>query len=257
MRKKPGGLVPSLVHLLWLIVLLALVPPVLSDGVIYKYVDDNGVPTFTEQWQSIPERYHGRVQVLDPVTLQPVQASRDTATPRASTSSPVESASRPEPAQPPAAPSWLDRLSQVTITLPSHYQTGVGLTTLVLVAGMIMVMRFSSNPLVKVLGKLAIMLMIGGAVYAIYFSGLNDRISEATRQPTHRITSGKEILGEVKGTAAQVTNMLEKTVAPVTSVIDKTKAATIGEVNQTVTQANQSNQELQQRLGEIDRTATR
>lgn len=254
LRSLPSSLFP---RILLLTGIVALAWPALAADVIYKYIDDDGVPNFTEQWQLIPERYHGRVLALDPVTLQPVKTSPAAGAPPIPTAPAPAATPAAQPVQTPAASSWLDRFSRVTITLPSQYQMSVGLMTAILVAGVIVAMRFSSNPFFKVLGKLAIMLMIGGAVYAIYFSGVNERVSEITREPTQRTTSGKEILGGVQGTATQVKNVLGKTMDPVKGMIDKTKAATIGEASQTVTQANQSNQELERRLGEIDPAPTR
>jgi uncharacterized membrane protein len=231
------------------------VPPAFSADVVYKYIDDNGIPSYTEVWDLIPERYRSRAQALDPKTLLPVQTAPAAPMPQTMTNAmqsppptlPVQPA---QPAPQAAAPSWLDRFAKMTFTLPSQYQMSVGLMTVILIGGVIFVMRFSSNPLVKVLGKLAIVLMVGGSIYAVYFSGLNDKISEVTKQPAQRTTSGKEIMGGVQGTAASA-------LGKVTNVIDKTKAATIGEVNQTVSQANQSNRELDKRLGEIDPPAPR
>jgi hypothetical protein len=56
----------------------------------------------------------------------------------------------------------------------------------------------------------------------------------------------------MKGKADQMKSALDKAASPVTGVIEKTKAATLGEVNQTVDAANQSNQQLDKRLREIE-----
>jgi hypothetical protein len=151
------------------------------------------------------------------------------------------------------AEAWLDRFSKLTFPLPSQFQLGVGLTTLVLIIGAVIIMRVTQNPVFKLLLKASILLVIGGAVYALYLSGLNERVSQATHEQTGRTTSGKEILGEVKGKAGQVKQFLDKTALdPVKGAIEKTKAATVGDVTRTVNEANQANQELQRKLEEIE-----
>ncbi|MEW6542120.1 MAG: hypothetical protein AB1411_00755 [Nitrospirota bacterium] len=225
--------------------------PVFSADVVYKYVDDDGVVGFASDRQQIPEKYQNRVQALDAQTLEPVQH----VPPPAPGAQPGTGSAQPsqEAQQAPAFyDPWLQRLSGATITLPSRYQLGVGLTTVLLIVMIVLVMRVSSNPLVKVLGKLGILLLAGGAIYAIYFSGLNERISEVTHEPTRQTVSGKEIVSEVKGKAAEVTQTLGKSIEPVKGVIERTKAATIGEATQAVQQANQANQQLDKNLRDIE-----
>jgi hypothetical protein len=128
----------------------------------------------------------------------------------------------------------------------------VGLTTLALIVGAVMVARISRNPVMKLLLRFSIMLMLGGAFYLIYFSGMNERLPGATS--SQRTTTGKELLGEMKGKAEQMKSALGKAAAnnPVTNVIEKTKAATVGEASQAVNAANRANQQLDQNLREIE-----
>lgn len=244
---------------LCLLALWILSSPALSADVVYKYVDDSGVVFFTDNYQQIPPRYMSRVQALDPATMQPLTPK--SGTPAASSTSSAPSApAATEAQQAPGASgpqqvaeTWIDWFSRQNFPLPTQFQFGVGLTTLVLIIGAVIVMRVSQNPLFKLLLKASIMFVIGGAVYAIYLSGLNERVSQATHEQTGRTASGKEILGEVKGKAGQVKQFLGTTALdPVRGAIEKTKAAAVRDVTKTVNEANQANRDLQKKLGEIE-----
>jgi hypothetical protein len=238
----------------WLIALLVFCSPALSADIIYRYVDQNGVTSFTERRDLIPEPFRNRAEALDAETLQPVQEAPAATTAAPSRTAPTAETAPPQAAQaPPFYASWLEHFAALAIPLPTRYQLGVGLTTLILVIGAVVVMRISSNPLVKILFKLLIVLMIGSAVYAIRFSGLNERISEATNESTRQTMTGKDVIGGVKEKTDQIKKVLDKTAGEgVRGVIERTKAATVGDVQQTVNEANQSTQRLEQKLQEIE-----
>lgn len=233
-----------------------------AGDVIYRYVDDTGVANFTGQRDTIPLQYKARVETLDAVTFKPVPE------PGASSSAPpaedpdgqvpiglsrlakpsgqANPAPQPAPAEP-ASPSWLDTLVGTSFPLPSQFQLGVGLTTLALIIGAVMVSRMSRNPVMRLLLRSSIMLLLGGSVYLMYFSGMNEQISRTTGEPGQRTTTGKELLGDMK-------DKIGKAAAsnPVTDVIEKTKAATVGEANQAVNAANRANQQLDKNLRDIE-----
>lgn len=273
----PAPCFPSFRFIVLLIV-LSLPAPTWSGEVIYRYVDDEGVTNFTGQRDTIPLKYQDRVQALDAVTFQPVP---DAATPTPAPAAPqdpefqtpagLSSLVKPDassgqagqtapptiPAPIPAElarPSWLDQLVGTTIPLPSQFQLGVGLTALVLIVCSVLVSRMVRSLILKTLLKSAVPLLLGSAVYLMYFSGMNERLAETTRQPGQRTTTGKELLSDMKGKADQMKSALDKAAAPVANVIEKTKAATVGEANQAVNAANQSNQQLDKRLREIEST---
>ena len=232
-------------------------PSAWASGPIYKYIDDKGIPTFTEQWDGIPERYRSRVEALDPSTMQPFKAgdvvSAGSSTARSVTASRAQSV----PSEPSALSSVLDRAGGFRIPLPSRYQFGIALTTLLLTVMIWMMMRFNSNVLVKFALKLVMILLATGGMYAMYFSGLNERVAKATGQAAQPSVSGKELFDGVKGTTANLTDTLQKTaIAPLQSTIEKTKEITVGEVSRTVGQANNANQQLQQKLHEIEPPVT-
>jgi len=243
-----------------LLVLVAFSSPALPADLVYKYVDDNGVTFFTDNPSQIPPQYMGRAQALDAKTLQPVQQAPDESVPTpAGLSSLARPADQPPPkSEPPAPPffaSWLEKAAGIKVPVPTQFQLGVGLTTLVLVIGAVIIMRMIDNLVLKLLLKASIMLAIGGAVYAMYLSGLNERVSQTTHEQTGQTTTGKEILEGVAGKAGQVKDLLDKTALdPARQAIEKTKAATVGDVTKTVNQANQANQQLDKRLREIEST---
>lgn len=254
--------------------------PAWSGEVLYRYLDDQGVVNFANQRDSIPLKYQNSIQALDAITFQPVQeagapppapaapagpaqepefqtpAGLSSLAKPAAPAGPAGQAPQPPPPAPmpaePATPSWLDQFAGTTIPLPSQFQLGVGLTALVLIVCAVVVSRMMQNLVLKLLLKMSIMLLLGGAVYLMYFSGMNERMAESTKQPGKRSTTGKELLGNMQGTAEQMKSALGKAAAPVSGVIEKTKAATVGEANQAVNAANQSNQELDKRLREIE-----
>lgn len=274
MPDHPLAAIPSaglrFLRSIFLLTLLSLAPSAWAGEVIYRYVDDQGVVNFTGQRDAIPLKYQGQAQALDAVTFQPVPdaaapSPAPTAQPEPEFQTPAGLSSlvkpggqatppvAPQPIQAePAGPSWLDRFAGATIPLPSQFQLGVGLTALVLIVCVVMVSRMMQNLVLKLLLRTSIMLFLGGAFYLIYFSGMNERMAETTRQPGQRTTTGKELLSDMKGKADQMKSALDKAASPVTGVIEKTKAATLGEVNQTVDAANQSNQQLDKRLREIE-----
>ncbi|MBM4133345.1 MAG: hypothetical protein FJ245_06195 [Nitrospira sp.] len=274
MPDHPLVAIPSVcLRILRSIVLLSLMnlaSPAWSGEVIYRYIDDQGVVTFTGQRDAIPLKYQEQAQALDAVTFQPVQ---DPAAPIPAPSTPSEPEfqapaglsrlakpagqatpqTAPQPVQAArAGPSWLDRMAGTTIPLPSQFRLGVGITAFVLIICTMMISRMLQNLVLKTLLKSSVMLLLGGAVYLMYFSGMNERMAETTRQPGQRTTTGNELLGDMKGKADQMKSALDKAAAPVTGLLESTKAATVGEVNQTVNAANQSNQQLDKRLREIE-----
>ncbi len=253
-----------------------------AGEVIYRYLDENGTPNFTERLDAVPLKYQNTVQALDATTFEPVpmpQAGAPptptapppqvAAPPEAPPPSAVSDATAPAQAQgdtmveglapqalqaqaAPAEPSWLDGIQKqfetMNLPVPTQFQLGVIGTAVALIVGGFLVMRTMQNMIMKSLVRLGIMLVIGGAVYLMYFSGMNEQMSQMTKESAKRTITGKELMGEMKGT-------LDKTLAnnPVQGVIEKTKAATVGQAQDAVTQANQSTQDLQKRLQEIER----
>ncbi len=146
-------------------------------------------------------------------------------------------------------------LASLRIPLPSQLQLGVGLLTVVLVIGAIAILRYCSNPLVKIALKGFIVLILVGSAYILYFSSLNDRLSAITGKRSHSTISGQDIMTGIRDRVTEATDALQQTaVEPLMAPVQQAKDLTIGEANRTVEQANQANRELRIQLDSIDQT---
>lgn len=144
-------------------------PRILSIS-ISKYIDEAGTPTFTDQWESIPERYRSRVEVINPQTVRPPPSRPD-----------LPAHQQPEiPAAPHGLEPWKIWLSGPPFPRLGRVQIAVGLLTVVLVIGVGVMIRFSPSPLLKVLFKLLIVLLLGSCFYIVSLSNLNERLSAPT-----------------------------------------------------------------------------
>ena len=248
MPRQAGTLLS--VFLLCLVAELVLSAPALPSDVIYKYIDDDGTINFTEKWHLIPDKYHSRVQTIDPVTGQPFKPPPITTAPVPSRSAPPQAPiSSPTGADaPPFYAAWLEQFARLSIPVPSSFKLGVGLTSLVLIVGAFKVMRLSSNLMLKLMLKGMVVLILAGSAYAMYVSGLNERISEATHDPANPTITGKELIKEGQGKVDQARKALGKAATP----IEKLKDATVGEVSRTVDRANQANQDKVKALEKIE-----
>ncbi len=175
--------------------------PVLAAEPIYQYVDDGGTVNYTNRLESVPKHYRSRVQEVDrakptPAASGPVAPQSDP--PAATTIVSDMSDRRIYRDEPPAAASWFDGLPTVTMPLPSRFHLAVGLSSGVLIIGAVLAHGISRNPLVRLMLKLAITLTVVGTFYAMYFSGLNERITELTRGPMLGPSTGTELGGDTR-----------------------------------------------------------
>jgi hypothetical protein len=235
--------------------LLAVATPAFPANDIYKYVDDDGVPHYTDQWQLIPEKHRSSVQALDPSTGKIFKPESVKATPPPPSSSPQPSLARKDsvaataPVDPPFYAGWLEQFSKLSIPLPSRLQLGVGLIGVVVIWGAFKILRVSPNPLVKLMLKGVIMVILVGAAYTLLISNLNQRISEITNDPTPQSFSGKELIQNLHGTTERAREAIkEKTTAP----LEKIKEATVGGAIQARDSMNQSNLEKEKILKKIE-----
>jgi len=246
--------VPSfLFALVCLLALWAATPALAAD--IYKYVDDEDVPHYTDQWQMIPEKYRSRVQVLDPSTgkiFRPESVKAAPQPPQRSSQPPVAHKDQPPSAAPADSPfyaAWLETFSKLSIPLPSQIQLGVGLMSAALIFGAIKIIRASPNPLVKLMLKGVIMLVLVGGAYTLFLAAMNARISNATRDPGPQEMSGTEMIQKIQATTEKAkATIKENTRAP----LEKVKDATVGEAVRTRDLANQSNLEKEKILNKVE-----
>jgi hypothetical protein len=235
--------------------LLAVAAPAFPANDIYKYVDDEGVPHYTDQWQLIPERYRGGIQALDPATGKIFKPEPVKAISPPPSSSPQPSLTRKDsaistaPADPPFYAAWLEQFSKLSIPLPSQIQLGVGLMGMALAWGALKVLRMSGNPLIKLMLKGVITIVLVGSAYALYMTSLSDRISNATKASSPQNISGQDLLKNIQGTTERAREAIkEKTTAP----LEKIKDATVGGAIQARDSMNQSNIEKENVLRKIE-----
>jgi hypothetical protein len=242
---------PAALHVLRSIALitafLAVATPAFPANDIYKYVDDEGVAHYTDQWQLIPERYRGRIQALDPATGEIFRPeSRKTAPPppQSAFQPPVthnDQAPQTAPADPPFYVAWLEKFST------SHL--GAGLLGVAIIWGAFKIMRGSQNPLLTVMLKGVITIVLAGGAYALYVASLSDRISSATKTSPPEKISDKDLLKNIQGTTEKVRAAIkEKATAP----LEKVKNATVGGAIQARDSLNQSNIEKEKALKRIE-----
>jgi len=249
-QRAPSSFITLLAYSVLLLPLPCLFGSVSASDVIYKYVDDNGVPNFSGDRGSVPPAYQDRVEMLDAVTLRSIHPPA----PATATSGDAGIVASPEMPAKSAEPSWLDRFASATIRLPSQFQLGVGLTTLALLVGIMLALRVTHNRLVKLLLRSAILCILGATVYITYVSGINTRLAETTGQPSQRTTTGQDMLNDLSGKADRIKSALGKAAAnnPAQGAIGKVKAATVGEATQAANATDRANQQLDQHLREIE-----
>lgn len=250
---------PTARHILRLIAviaaLLAVATPAFPATDIYKYVDDEGIPHYTDQWQLIPEKHRSSVQALDPATGEIFRPESKKALPPAQKSSSLPSTARKDqaapapPAEPPFFTTWIEQFSRLSIPLPSRLQLGAGLMGAVVIWGAFKIIRVSPNPLVKLMLKGVIMVILVGTAYTLFISNLNQRVSEVTKDPTPQSFSGKELIQNLHGATERAREAIkEKTTAP----LEKVKNATVGGAIQVRDSMNQSNIEKENALQKIE-----
>ena len=202
-----------------------------ADGPIFKYEDDSGIITFTEQWDSIPGKYRERVVTLNAATLKPVEGSSSAHMPHASP--PITG----EESKDSAWDFWRDRLKGLSIPLPSEFQLGIGLTSGVLIVGMLMVRRYTSNPFMRVCLKFLVVALVGGTGYLLYFSNLNAEVSILTGESRRPTTTVDGLMQTLKNLRTPISQDIDNSVLhPIQSVIEQSKDATVGKALRTVNQ---------------------
>ena len=235
--------------------LLAVATPAFPANDIYKYVDDEGVPHYTDQWQLIPEKHRSSVQALDPATGKIFKPESAKAPPPAGKSfslpstAPKDQTAPAPPAEPPFYAAWIEQFSRLSIPLPSRLQLGAGLMGAVAIWGAFKIIRVSPNPLVKLMLKGVVMVILVGTAYTLLISNLNQRVSEATKDPAPPSLSGKELIRNLhEATERAREGIKEKTTSP----LEKIKDATVGGAIQARDSMNQSNLEKESVLQKIE-----
>ena len=232
---------------LWLVAFFGLPASIHAESPVFKYEDDSGVITFTEQWDSIPGKYRERVVTLNPATLKPVQGGSSPHRPNASP--PIAG----ESLQDSVWDFWEDTRDGLSIPFLSQFQLGVGLTGVVLIIGILVVRHYTSNPFITVLLKLIVVILVGGTGAFLYFLHLNAKASILTGEPQGHTTTGDGLMQTLKNSAAPISDTIEQSVVhPLQSVIEQSKEATLGQATRTVDRANAATSQMEKTLQEIE-----
>jgi hypothetical protein len=146
-----------------------------------------------------------------------------------------------------------ERLTFKTVALPSEFQLGIGLTSSLLIVGTLMVRRYTSNPFIRVVLKFAVVAVLGGTGYLLYFSILNAEVSilnGESRRPTITVDS---LMQTLKNLYAPISQDIDNSVVhPIESVIEQYKEATVGKASRTVNQTNAATTQMEDTLKETE-----
>lgn len=239
---------PPAVAVLLLFGFFGLLPAsICADSPIFKYEDNSGIITFTEQWDSIPSKYRERVIALDSATLKPVEGASLPHRPHAL--QPIIGEDLKDSVQ----NAWRGRLEGLSIPLPSQFQLGVGVASGVLIVGTLMVRRYTSNPIMRAVLKLVVVILVGGTGYLLYFSTLNAEVSALTGEPLRPTTTVDGLMQTLKNSGAPLSRAIEHSVVhPLHSVIEQSKDATVGKASRTVNESNAATTQMEKTLKEIE-----
>ncbi len=166
--------------------ILTAVPGPLAGPTVYTYVDDEGTVIFTEQLQSIPERYRSRVQVMaDTEGQKEEQKAKETKEKMlgaAKPQVPKETAAAVEQAREMAHD--IQTGPQSLIPTLSPYQTAVLGTGFGVAVILYVMMKLSHNFGVRLILRLLLVAVMFGTSYLMYFSGLGEKFAEMTGHAT-------------------------------------------------------------------------
>ncbi|MDQ6734683.1 MAG: hypothetical protein M3Z35_11330, partial [Nitrospirota bacterium] len=119
---------------------------------------------------------------------------------------------------------WRDRLDGLSIPLPSQFRLGVWLISGLLIIGTLIVRRYTSNPFMKVLLKLVVMILVGGTGYLLYFLNLNTEVSTLSGEALRPTTTVDGLMQTLKNSSAPLSHAIENSVVlPLQSVMEQSK----------------------------------
>jgi hypothetical protein len=149
--------------------------------------------------------------------------------------------------------SWRGRLEGLSIPLPSQFQLGIALTSGVLIVATLMVRRYTSNPFMRVLLKLVVVILVGGTGSLLYFLNLNTEISTLTGESLRPTRTVNSLMQTLKNSSAPLSQAIENSVVhPVQSAIEQSKDATVGKAARAVNQSNAAITQMEKTLKETE-----
>lgn len=218
-----------------------------ADTPIFKYEDNSGIITYTEQWDSIPSKYRERVITLDSATLKPVEGGSLPHRPHAL--QPIIG----EDLKDAVRNSWRGRLEGLSIPLLSPFQLGIALASGVLIVGTLMVRRYTSNPFLRVLLTLVVVILVGGTGYLLYFLNLNAEVSTLTGESLRPTRTVNSLMQTLKNSSAPLSHAIENSVVPpIQSAVGQAEDATVGKAARAVNQSKAATTQMEKTLKETE-----
>lgn len=238
-----------------------------AAGIIYQYVQQDGTTVYTEQWDQVPTVYRAGVQRLDGDTLEPIVPSgglRAAPAPVVTTAlPPVRRATRPTPPQ----ESWgvmaewlgpvIQQISAMNLSLPNHTQLGLGLTMFAFIAAIFSVLRMTEHRAAKVGLRVLLVVLVTGTAYTLFLTNFAEeftRQSVPLDQAARPARQGPSVAGQRPSRSEPNPRWYEK-MNPLSSFnqsVQESRDTALEKARAAATQAHQANQQLEQRLAELE-----
>ncbi|MBI5856006.1 MAG: hypothetical protein HZB35_12455 [Nitrospirae bacterium] len=257
----------ALAAVLLLMILLVTSGAGRAAGIIYKYVQQDGTTVYTEQWDQVPAVYRAAVQRLDGDTLEPIVPSsgvRATPAPTVTTAPPpVRRATRPTPPQ----ESWgvmaewlgpvIQQISAMNLAFPNHTQLGLGLTMFSFIAAIFFVLRMTEHRVAKVALRALLVMLVTGTVYTLFLTNFAEEFTMQAGtidQAARPARKGTSVAGQSPSHREQNASWYEK-INPLSSLdqsVQESRDTALEKARAAATQAHQANQQLEQRLADLE-----
>jgi len=176
---------PLLLLLVWSLALCVVPVQTLAGDVIYRYTDASGTVSFTDDWESIPQKYRSHVETLSSTTLLPLHDGGGKPT-----TVPPPPGSMVQEQTDSLLTHWLGKVAKIRDPIQSHAELAVGLTILILMTVMMLKVWRCCHPIRKRLLMTALVCMTMGVIYGAYVFGAMNWLTNASNSLV-RLTSDR------------------------------------------------------------------
>lgn len=190
---------------LGLLLVLVLGPPAISHaGTVYTYVDDDGTVVMTDRLKSVPPRFRDKVSVIEqqepPPRVDPIPVPSAPDVPRAA---PAPAAGRAGPAENGNRWSrWFwSALPAEIIPGLTQYQSVLLIGGFITGSVVFAAMMLTRNPALQFALKWALIFVVGGTFYGIYFAELGTTLSIKGEE---QVSGPRTVLDRVRGTVKEI-----------------------------------------------------
>ena len=165
-------------------------------GSMYSYVNDEGAVVVTDDLKKVPERYRKRVKVTE---------GKEQAADKAASFIPQVVSRAQEKVS-----GWKLPLPDTIMPGFTNYQSAVLIGGFVIAALVFAIMTLSRSPAIKFAMKWALMFVVVGMVYALYFSQLEGLSSEGSQRTGGPTTRPAALLDKVKHKARGIERIQQR-----------------------------------------------